>query len=61
MNSCYEAIDVHVANGYGDNNAVIYDSPVTDTKQHLSYEYLLEQVRFDLILNVDVGNNKFYF
>ena len=31
MNTCYNMLDYHIENGRGDQNAVIYDSPVTDT------------------------------
>jgi propionyl-CoA synthetase len=30
-NTCYNALDLHVENGRGDQVALIYDSPVTDT------------------------------
>ena len=32
VNSCYNAVDRHVLNGKGDQTAIIYDSPITDTK-----------------------------
>lgn len=32
-NSCYNAVDLHVQEGRGDQAAIIYDSPVTDTKK----------------------------
>lgn len=38
MNSCYLALDHHVANGRGQQTALIYDSPVT--KQSHSYSFL---------------------
>lgn len=44
MNTCYNAIDRHVANGLGDTTALIYDSPVTNTRSRYSYHQLLEQV-----------------
>ena len=40
MNTCYNAVDRHVAAGKGDQTAIIYDSPVTDTKRHISYAEL---------------------
>ncbi|XP_057290037.1 acyl-CoA synthetase short-chain family member 3, mitochondrial-like isoform X2 [Hydractinia symbiolongicarpus] len=43
MNTCYEGLDVHVANGFGDDKALIYDSPVTETKRAFTYDYLKEQ------------------
>ena len=31
VNTCYNAVDFHIENGRGDQNAIIYDSPVTQT------------------------------
>lgn len=42
---CYNAVDRHVENGRGDQAAVIYDSPVTGTKQVITYRELQEQVK----------------
>ena len=36
LNVCYNAIDRHVANGRGDQAAIIYDSPVTDTVRSIT-------------------------
>ncbi len=44
LNTCYNALDRHVENGRGEQAAVIYDSPVTDTKKRISYSEMLEQV-----------------
>jgi len=44
LNTCYNAIDLHVENGRASQAAVIYDSPVTATKRTLSYRELLRQV-----------------
>jgi len=44
MNTCYMALDHHVAEGRGDQAALIYDSPVTDTKMQLTYNELLDKV-----------------
>ena len=35
MNTAYMALDYHVENGRADQAALIYDSPVTDTKKNL--------------------------
>ena len=40
MNTCHNAVDRHVAAGNGERTAIIYDSPVTDTKRHISYAEL---------------------
>jgi propionyl-CoA synthetase len=37
-------LDRHVANGLGDQTAIIYDSPVTGVVEHISYATLLDQV-----------------
>ncbi|MDC9719962.1 MAG: acetate--CoA ligase [Gammaproteobacteria bacterium] len=44
MNTCYMALDYHVANGRGDQVAIYYDSPVTNSKSNLTYAQLLQQV-----------------
>ncbi|KAF0693928.1 Aste57867_15148 [Aphanomyces stellatus] len=44
MNTCYSAIDDHVANGRGDQVAIHYNSPMTDTKFDITYRQLLDQV-----------------
>jgi len=43
-NTCYNAIDRHVANGRADQAAIIYDSPVSGTKRTLTYAGLQDQV-----------------
>ncbi len=44
LNSCYNALDIHVENGRGSQAALIYDSPVTDTVRTYSYLELRDQV-----------------
>lgn len=44
LNTCYNAVDRHVENGKGDQVAIIYDSPVTNQIQKISYKELLDQV-----------------
>ncbi|XP_053111035.1 acyl-CoA synthetase short-chain family member 3, mitochondrial isoform X2 [Hemicordylus capensis] len=44
LNICYNAVDRHVENGQGDQIAIIYDSPVTNTKETITYSELLDQV-----------------
>ncbi|MFA6033682.1 MAG: propionyl-CoA synthetase [Myxococcota bacterium] len=44
MNTCYNALDVHVESGRGDQAAIIYDSPVTGIKRKISYRELLADV-----------------
>jgi propionyl-CoA synthetase len=43
-NTCYNAVDLHVENGLGEQMAIIYDSPVTDTIKKYTYNDLKEQV-----------------
>ena len=44
VNTCWNAVDRHVEAGRGDQTAIIYDSPVTDTVRHISYGELKDQV-----------------
>ena len=43
-NACYNALDLHVEQGRGDQAALIYDSPITATKRQYSYNELLDEV-----------------
>jgi propionyl-CoA synthetase len=43
-NTCFNALDRHVAAGRGDQTAIIYDSPVTGAKRRTSYAVLLDEV-----------------
>jgi propionyl-CoA synthetase len=44
LNTCFNALDRHVRDGRGDQAALVYDSPVTDTVQTSTYAELLDQV-----------------
>lgn len=44
MNTCFNAVDRHVANGSGSKVAIIYDSPVTNTVLKITYSELLDKV-----------------
>jgi propionyl-CoA synthetase len=44
MNTCFNALDRHVAGGRGDQAALVYDSPVTGTTRRYSYAELLDEV-----------------
>ena len=44
MNTCYNAVDLHIENGHGDDIAIIYDSPVTNTKKTYTYNELRDRV-----------------
>ena len=60
LNTCYNALDLHVENGRGDQAALIYDSPVTDTGRRYTYAELRDEVaRFAGVLaglGVDRGD-----
>lgn len=43
-NTCFNSLDRHVTAGRGEQTAIIYDSPVTDTVEHWSYQALLDRV-----------------
>lgn len=44
LNTCHNAVDRHVANGRGDDVAVIYDSPVTDQMRKFTFAQLQDEV-----------------
>ncbi len=44
LNTCYNALDRHVERGRADQAALIYDSPVTDTVESLTYRELRDAV-----------------
>lgn len=44
VNTCWNAVDRHVEAGNGARAAIIYDSPVTDTKQTISYSDVRDRV-----------------
>jgi propionyl-CoA synthetase len=44
VNTCYAALDVHCEKGHGDQVALIYDSPVTDSRKRYTYAELRDLV-----------------
>ncbi|HVI36152.1 MAG TPA: AMP-binding protein, partial [Gaiellales bacterium] len=44
LNTCFNAVDRHVASGRGGQPAIIHDSPVTGTKRVITYAELRDQV-----------------
>ena len=44
VNGCYNAVDRHVEAGRGDQDAIIYDSPITGAKSRLTYAELQTRV-----------------
>ena len=43
INTCYNALDRHIENGRGDQAALIYDSPVTDTVKKYTFTELRDE------------------
>lgn len=43
LNGCWNAVDRHVEAGHGERTAIIYDSPVTDTKRKITFAELKDQ------------------
>jgi propionyl-CoA synthetase len=60
INTCYNALDLHIDQGRGDQYALIYDSPVTNTINKYTYSELRDKVaRFAGVLaglNVHKGD-----
>lgn len=44
ISTCYNCVDRHVLAGHGHSPAILYDSPVTNTKQRITYNQLLDEV-----------------
>mgnify|MGYP001158395455 FL=1 len=44
LNTCYNTIDRHVLAGRGEQDAIIYDSPVTNNKKKITYSQLQYKV-----------------
>mmetsp|Transcript_16020 Transcript_16020/g.34716 ORF Transcript_16020/g.34716 Transcript_16020/m.34716 type:complete len:669 (-) Transcript_16020:549-2555(-) len=56
INTSFNCLDVHVNDGRGDQNALIYDSPMTGKKEEYTYKELLEKVSlFGGALQNDLG------
>jgi propionyl-CoA synthetase len=57
-NTCFNAVDRHVARGRADQTAIIYDSPVTNTTRRISYAELLAEVKALAAIYMDLGVRK---
>jgi propionyl-CoA synthetase len=44
ISTCYNCLDRHVLDGRGDEVAIYYDSPVSNTKARFTYKQLLDEV-----------------
>jgi propionyl-CoA synthetase len=58
MNTCYNALDLHIDNGRCNQLALIYDSPVTDTKKSYTYKQLRDRVAKTAGMLVNKGVHK---
>ena len=58
LNTCFNALDRHVRDGRGDQDALIYDSPVTGTARRYTYRELLDQVARTAGVLRDIGVTK---
>jgi propionyl-CoA synthetase len=58
MNTCFNCVDRHVANGDGARIAFIHDSPITGTKSHISYVDLLDRIELVAAMMVERGVEK---
>jgi propionyl-CoA synthetase len=54
-NTCFNAVDRHVAAGRGDQSAIIYDSPLAGQKKRVSYRELLDDVAILGAVLTDLG------
>ncbi len=57
-NTCYNAVDRHVLSGRNNQPALVYDSPVTDTRQTFTYGRLLSEVQLLGAMLRDFGVDK---
>ena len=58
LNTCYNALDRHVARGRAEQAALIYDSPVTGTQSSFTYEEMLFEVKTLAAILQDFGVGK---
>jgi len=57
-NTCWNAVDRHVAGGRGAQDAVIYDSPMAGAKRRVTYAQLLDEVSTLAAVLGDMGVSK---
>ncbi len=57
-NTCYNALDRHVAKGRNNQTALIYDSPVANSKQSFTYGRMLSEVQLLGAMLRDFGVGK---
>lgn len=44
VNASYNCLDVHVDHGFGNQTAIIHDSPLTNSTEKITYKQLLDEV-----------------
>ncbi|WP_282787913.1 propionyl-CoA synthetase [Flavobacterium croceum] len=44
LNACYLAVDKHIEDGFGEQTAIIYDSPVTQTVKKYTYNEIKSEI-----------------
>ncbi len=57
-NTCWNAVDRHVAGGRGAQDAIIYDSPLAGAKRRVTYAQLLDEVSTLAAVLRDLGVEK---
>ena len=57
-NTCFNAVDRHVASGRGEQAALIYDSPLAGSKRTISYHRLLTETQVLAAMLRDLGVGK---
>jgi len=57
-NTCWNAVDRHVAGGRGAQDAIIYDSPMAGAKRRVTYGQLLDEVSTLAAVLRDLGVGK---
>src|SRR5579872_4385836 len=55
VNTCYNALDRHVAGGRADQLALIHDSPLTGSVTRLTYAEMLHEVKTLAAIMADMG------
>src|SRR6185436_11902716 len=58
VNTCYNALDRHVAGGRADQVALIHDSPLTSSVTKFTYRQMLDEVKTLAAIMADFGVTK---
>jgi len=57
-NTCYNTVDRQIAEGRGEQDAIIYDSPMTDSQRKFTYNDVLTEVSAMAYILADHGVGK---